>query len=83
MPIPIHHGSLITASRSWRGALVHGVLALGLTVSSVADACTLDALLRLPLERLLELRIGAQQLPQGAGPNPPNDLSKQGVRHAG
>ena len=41
----------------WRRAVRHGVLALGLAASGVADACTLDALLRLPLERLMELTI--------------------------
>ena len=37
---------------------------LGLALSGVADACTLDALLRLPLERLLELTIRVRHASQ-------------------
>lgn len=43
-------------------------LVLGLTAGGVADACTLDALLRLPLERLLQLTIGAQPGQQAGHP---------------
>lgn len=46
------------AVRDWRLSLQCAVLAAGLVASGVADACTLDALLRLPLEQLLELRVG-------------------------
>jgi hypothetical protein len=34
------------------------VLAVAVVLAGEADACTLDALLRLPLEQLLELKIG-------------------------
>ena len=51
--------------------MAHGVLALGLTAPGMADAHTLDALLRLPLERLLKLEISAQRtshsLPNAGG----------------
>ena len=40
-----------------RRVVQHGLLALGLVTSTWADAYTLDALLRLPLERLLQLQI--------------------------
>jgi hypothetical protein len=46
------------AVRDWRLSLQCAVLAAGLSASGVADACTLDALLRLPLEQLLELKVG-------------------------
>ncbi len=68
--------------RPWRRALAHGVLAMGLSVAGVADACTLDALLRLPLERLLELKIGAQQCSLGIGPQPNSGLPIHGGTHA-
>ena len=68
-------------SRPWRRAVAHGVLALGLTVSGVVDACTLDALLRIPLERLLELRIDAQQLPRGPGVEPTRGPSDRRGTH--
>lgn len=67
-----------STSRPCRRALANGMLALGLTASGMADACTLDALLRLPLERLLELRIGAQRLSHGAGPEPTHGLPNHG-----
>ena len=58
-------------------------LALGPTASSVADACTLDALLRLPLERLLELRIGAARALQDTGAQRKRGLHPQGGTYAG
>lgn len=66
-----HPANSTGTARPWRLAVAHGVLALGLTVSNVADACSLDALLRLPLECLLELHIGAQRDSKGAGAQPP------------
>jgi hypothetical protein len=49
---------ILRAARKQRRALYCAVLAAGLAASGVADACTLDALLRLPLEQLLELKVG-------------------------
>lgn len=72
---------LASATQAWRRAVVHAVLVLGLTVSGVADACTLDALLRLPLERLLELRIGAQRVSQGAVASPARGQAHPGAPH--
>ncbi len=69
-------------TRPWRRALMHGLLAMALTVSGVADAYTLEGLLRLPLERLLELRIDAQRVSQGAGPRPSRSLPTPGDTHA-
>jgi hypothetical protein len=45
-------------AREQRQALYCALLAAGLVTSGMADACTLDALLRLPLEQLLELKVG-------------------------
>jgi hypothetical protein len=43
-----------------RRVLQHGVLALSLLCSRGAEALTLDALLRLPLERLLQLQVAVR-----------------------
>lgn len=40
------------------------MLALGALTSGSAEAWTLDALLRLPMERLMELRVTAQRTAQ-------------------
>lgn len=63
------HADRSTASGARRGVrhLRHALLALCLALSGVADACTLNALLRLPLERLLELNIGVQRVAQDSG----------------
>lgn len=62
------------------------VLALALTLgpaaAGVADACTLDALLRLPLEHLLELRVGTPRLLQDTGPQRKRGLRRQEATHA-
>ena len=50
----------------WRRAVQHGLLALALAASGGADACTLDALLRLPLERLLQLDIAVRRVSRNA-----------------
>jgi hypothetical protein len=55
---------------STRRVLQHGLLALGLLCSSGSEALTLDALLRLPLERLLELQVAVRRTslpPQACG----------------
>jgi len=51
---------------TWQRVARHAVLALGAVAMGAADACTLDALLRLPLERLMELRVTAPHMVQGA-----------------
>jgi hypothetical protein len=58
------HTPPVRSTPPWRRAVQHGVLALGLAASSVADAYTLDALLRMPLERLLQLTISAKRASQ-------------------
>ena len=65
-----------------RRALHHGVLALALACSGAAEAYTLDALLRLPLERLLALRIDAQRLPQAGGVQPAHGVVATRGTHA-
>jgi hypothetical protein len=61
-------------SRCLRLALQCIVLTVSSTTCAVADACTLEALLRMPLEQLLELRVGQPQCPSGqpggSGPQP-------------
>ncbi len=47
-------------ARAWRRAAHHAVLATALLTASTVEAWTLDALLRLPLERLMELRVAVQ-----------------------
>jgi hypothetical protein len=47
----------------WCRSLQCALLAAGLAASGVADACTLDALLRMPLEQLLELKVGQSGCP--------------------
>jgi hypothetical protein len=59
---------MVTTDRlRWRGrrALQCTVLAVGLSSFAVADACTLDVLLRLTLEQLLALRVGQPGCPSG------------------
>jgi hypothetical protein len=48
-----------------RLALQCTVLAVGSASFAVAEACTLDTLLRLTLEQLLELRVGQPECPFG------------------
>ena len=76
-------------TRPRRRAVLHRALvlalalALGPAASGVADACTLDVLLRLPLERLLELRIDdAPRVRHTTGPLRKRGLHRQGGTHA-
>jgi hypothetical protein len=60
MPIaPPDHRPIISAGRGRRGLLA-GLLTLALALPSAAHSYTLDELLRMPLERLLQLEISAQ-----------------------
>ena len=74
--ISADRSTVLGTRRSYR-PLRHGVLMLGLALSGVADACTLDALLSLPLERLLELTIRVQHASQRGA-----DLPWAASRHA-
>ena len=67
-----------------RRAVQHAVLALGLAASGWADACTLDALLRMPLEQLLRLDVALRRLAQnGSGhPTEPAGPMPDGERNA-
>ena len=63
----------MTASRSpWRRRAGALLLASTLLSAGAAEAYTLEALLRLPLERLLELRITVR------GPSPAIERSRDG-----
>ena len=53
-------------ARAWRRMALHAVLTLGVLTAGTAEAWTLDALLQLPLERLMELRVTAQRTAQEA-----------------
>lgn len=67
------NATILRTAREQRQALYCAVLAAGLATSGMADACTLDALLRLPLEQLLELKVGQR----GCSPGQPTaDLPK-------
>ena len=54
-------------NRRRRRAVQHALLALGLAASGWADACTLDALLHLPLEQLLRLDISPRRAARNGG----------------
>ena len=49
---------------AWRRRLAYVLLVLSLSLSGVAEAYTLEALLRLPLERLMQLTISARRVAQ-------------------
>ena len=57
-------------NRRRRRAVQHALLALGLAASGWADACTLDALLHLPLEQLLRLDVAPRRLARNGGGHP-------------
>ena len=59
-PIPCNPAS--RGNRRRHRAVQHALLTLGLAASGWADACTLDALLRLPLEQLLRLDVAPRRL---------------------
>lgn len=68
---------ILRATGDRRLGLQCAVLVAGLTISGIADACTLDALLRLPLEQLLELKVGQPGCSPGqptAGPLQPQSV---------
>ena len=54
-----------------RRAVQHALLALGLAASGWADACTLDALLRLPLEQLLRLDVTSRRVARNSSGHVP------------
>ncbi|WP_298232984.1 hypothetical protein [uncultured Azohydromonas sp.] len=58
------------AVRDWRLSLLCALVAMGQAASGVADACSLDTLLRLPLEQLLELKIGPSSCSPGPSTSP-------------
>jgi hypothetical protein len=57
-------GSNTTRPGGWRRRAAAGLLALGLTFPGVTHPYSLEQLLRLPLERLLQLKISAQPVAQ-------------------
>ena len=60
-----------------------GLLTLGLAASGWADACTPDALLRLPLEQLLRLNVALRLVSRNGGDAPePVCLMADGERDA-
>ena len=65
-------------------ALRHVLLCIGLVAPGWADAWTLDALMRLPLERLMELQVTPQRGAddRGACPRQAPCAAKNGGRHA-
>ena len=66
---PVGHGN-----RRRRRAVQHGLLALGLAASGWADACTLDVLLRLPLEQLLRLDVAPRRVSRHGGGGVPEPM---------
>ena len=58
-------------ARRRRRAVQHAVLALGLAISGWADACTLDTLLRLPLEQLLRLDVTPRRVARNSSGHVP------------
>jgi len=55
---------LPVSTAHWRRRLLPGLLALALTFPSAAHPYTLEQLLRLPLERLLQLEISPRRVSQ-------------------
>jgi len=77
-------GDLPRGSASWRKRLSPGLVALVLAFPSAAYPYTLEELLRLPLERLLQLEISPRRVSQAPGDCAPTPAAVQpvGSRHA-
>lgn len=61
----------VRRSRPWRARLAPCVLAAILAVPGAAHPFSLDALLGMPLERLLQLQVAPRRAALGDGPNAP------------
>ena len=59
----------VRRSRPWRARLAPCVLAATLAVPGAAHPFSLDALLGMPLERLLQLQVAPRRAALGDGPN--------------
>lgn len=68
--MPIHPSLAPSARRArpWRARLLPGVLAAALAAPQAAHPYTLDALLRMPLERLLQLEVTPRRAALTAAP---------------
>lgn len=60
----------VAGLRGWRRRLAAGPLALALTFPGVAHPFSLDQLLRLPLEQLLQLQISPRHVACAGGDTP-------------
>lgn len=83
--MPNQSHTVCHAKLGWMDLVGPGLTAFGLAVSAgVADACTLDQLLRLPLERLQQLRVAEPAPRRAARIEPLRDLKPLGaVRRRG
>ena len=71
MTVPTPCNPVSRGNRCRRRAVQHALLALGLAASGWADACTLDALLRLPLEQLLRLDVTSRRVARNSSGHVP------------
>ena len=82
----LFHGAGFLAARitHWRGRLLPGLLALALAFPTAAHPYTLEQLLRLPLEQLLQLEISPRRVSQAPGDSALTLAAGQpvGSRHA-
>ena len=66
----VHHlDATVRRARPWRARLAPCVLAATLAVPGAAHPYSLDALLRMPLDRLLQLQVAPLRAALGDGPN--------------
>lgn len=56
-------------TRPWRARMAPCVLAAALAAPGAASPCELDALLRMPLEQLLQLRVAPRRAARAEVPN--------------
>lgn len=66
----VHHlDATVRRALPWRARLAPCVLAATLAVPGAAHPYSLDALLRMPLDRLLQLQVAPRRAALGDGPN--------------
>lgn len=64
-----HLDTTVRRARPWRARLALCLLAAGLAAPGAAHPYGLDALLRMPLERLLQLQVAPRRAALGKVPN--------------
>lgn len=64
-------GRAVRRTRPWQARLTPCVLAAALAVPGAAHPYSLDSLLRMPLERLLQLQVTPRRIALGDGLNAP------------